>query len=368
MDTSDPTVIIDESGQCNYCTEFDEIWLPRWHPDAIGEARLEEELERLRNSTKNNLYQVVLGISGGIDSSYLALKAKEWDLRVLAVHVDAGWDTPEALDNIRLLLAHCNFDYRVITPNWETIRKLQLAFLRSGIANQDIPQDHAFFTALYNIAQINGITHVLSGFNVASEAVSSRAWEESGIDSWLVRDVARKTGLHQLDGYPLTGLFEYYITNPIVRKMKVLSPLNFMPYSTSRALNELVTTLEFRDYGPKHSESYFTRFYQGRYMPERFGIDSRNANLSNRINSGEIDRQSALNTLSTPAYEADLLEADTAIVAEKLQISVDELEAYIQMPPGYTRRFASQASIRRALKRLQTQFEKVSSRRVGRYM
>lgn len=368
MATSDPTVVIGQDGQCNYCTEFDELWLPRWQPDEIGEAILRQQLNLLRRSTASDRYQAVLGVSGGIDSSYLALKAAEWGLRVLAVHVDAGWDTPEALENVDSLISYCGFDYEVVTPRWETIRQLHLAFLRSGIANQDIPQDHAFFTGLYETAHKYRVRTVLSGFNISTEAIASKAWEEPAMDSWLIRHVAWRDGMRHLEEYPLTGLIDYYVRNPYIRKMTVLSPLNYQPYRIDDALAVLKSKTGFIDYGVKHSESFFTRFYQGRYMPERFGIDPRRAHLSNLIHSGEITRALALQKLEEPTYAPALREADTERVAGRLEISRAELESYVAMDPELKGRIISQALIRRPLKRLQVGVERLRGRRVGRYV
>lgn len=328
---------------------------------------LQAQLTSLKEATKNDRYQIVLGLSGGIDSSYLALRAHEWDLRVLAVHVDAGWDTPEALANINLVIESCGFDYQVVTPNWETIRQLQLASFRSGLRNQDIPQDHAFFSGLYGIAHDNHVRNVLSGWNVATESIISKAWGEPAMDSWLVRDLARRHKIQLRDNYPLVGAYEYFVQNPYVRRMKVLTPLNLMPYSTLMALRYLSDEIGFTDYGSKHSESYLTRYIQSYYMPKRLGIDKRQAHLSSRVLSGEITRTEAIEALSLPPYDPQLFESDKAIIAERLEISLDELESFSSMGPNPTESIFTQAPLRRIIKSLQTKMEAVSGRRIGTY-
>lgn len=350
MSTGDPTVTIMPDGRCNYCHEYDLVMLPKWQPNETGARILERQLEELREATRDDEFQIALGLSGGIDSSYLAMKVKEWDLRVLAVHVDAGWDTPEALTNIEHLSENCGFHHIVVTPTWETIRRLQLAFFRSGVVNQDIPQDHAFFTGLYRTANKYRVRHVLSGSNIATEGVQSTSWGEDAMDSWFIRDIARRDGMYRFPGYPLIGFAEYNLINPKVRRMRVLAPLNLMPYSRRGAIAELAESVGFVDYGGKHAESYFTRFLQQHYMPTRFHIDKREGHLSSRVLSGELTRQEALQELSEPLYKDDMFRDDIRIISERLMISEDELLGFAQMDPHPTRRFLSQTGTKTVIR------------------
>ncbi|MHB1140014.1 MAG: N-acetyl sugar amidotransferase, partial [Microthrixaceae bacterium] len=294
MDTSDPDITFDAAGMCSHCQEFDEVTVHQWFPGPGGEQRLEKILEDVRAAGNGHEYDVVLGLSGGVDSSILALRAKDWDLRVLAVHIDAGWNTELAVNNIERILEHCEFDLHTIVLDWEDVRELQLSFLRSGLSNQDVPQDHAFFAGLYKDAAKRKIRYVLSGGNIATESVFPKNWHGSAMDLRTLKDVHRRYGTKKLKDYPTIGFLEYYLVNPYIRRVKVLRPLNYMPYDRVAAIAELEERIGFKDYGRKHGESQFTRFFQNYYLPHRYGYDKRRPHLSSMILSGQLTREAAL--------------------------------------------------------------------------
>jgi N-acetyl sugar amidotransferase len=269
MDTSDPDIRFDAAGVCNHCHEFDSFWKPRWHPDAKGKQLLDGMVARIREAGKNKPYDCIIGLSGGVDSSYLALKVKEMGLRPLVVHVDCGWNSELAVHNIEQIVKHCGFDLQTVVVDWEEVKDLQLAFLRSGVANQDVPQDHAFFAALYSVAIKHGITTVISGGNIATEAVVPKAWLGDNMDAKNIRAIHTRFGTGKLKSYPLVSFFNYYIGYPFIHGMRVIRPLNFMEYDKRAALRELVERVGYKEYGRKHGESIFTKFFQNHYLPTR---------------------------------------------------------------------------------------------------
>jgi len=367
MDTSDPDISFDADGMCSHCQEFDEVTVHQWFPGPEGEQRLERILEDVRAAGKGHEYDVVLGLSGGVDSSILALRAKDWDLRVLAVHIDAGWNTELAVNNIQRILEYCEFDLHTIVLDWEDVRELQLAFLRSGLSNQDVPQDHAFFAGLYKDAAKRKIRYVLSGGNIATESVFPKNWHGSAMDLRTLKDVHRKYGTKKLREYPTIGFLEYYLVNPYIRRVKVLRPLNYLPYDRVAAIAELEERIGFKDYGRKHGESQFTRFFQNYYLPHRYGYDKRRPHLSSMILSGQLTREAALQELESPLYDEAELEADKAYFVKKLRLTPAEFEQLLEAPLHDASEFRNQDKMYAILKKTQRLAEKVTGRNLGAY-
>lgn len=335
MDTSDPDIAFDDAGVCNHCRHFDDVTRQGWHPGAEGRARLEAAAERIKASSKGKEYDCILGLSGGVDSSYMALKIAELGLRPLVVHVDAGWNSETAVSNIERVVNHCGFELHTHVMDWEEMRDLQVAYLRAGVANQDVPQDHAFFANLYHFAIKNGIKTVLSGGNIATEAVFPEAWHGSAMDAINLRAIHRRWGDGKLKLYRTISFFEYYVLYPIVLKMRVLRPLNLMPYSREDALAELQATCGFRSYGRKHGESLFTRFFQNYYLPKKFGYDKRRPHFSSMILSGQLTRDEALSQLQVPLYDEAELELDKDFFCKKLGIAREAFERLMGQPNGH---------------------------------
>lgn len=333
MDTSDPLITLDDQGVCSHCTTFDTSTSKFWYPNEHGAQLFQKRIEAIRAERRKHEYDCIIGLSGGIDSSYLALKIKEYDLRPLIVHVDAGWNSELAVHNIERIVKHCNYDLHTHVIDWEVMRDLQAAYLRAGVANQDVPQDHAFFGALYHFAVKNNIRHVISGGNIATESVLPRAWGHNAMDAINLKAIHRKHGTRSLGSFPVINFFQYYFYYPFIRKMDVIRPLNYLPYRKDEALKYLQETVGYRDYGRKHGESVFTRFFQNHYLPYKFGYDKRRAHLSSRILSGDIDRATALAALEEPLYDEQELRQDKAYIAKKLGFSAEEFEQLLQ-PPG----------------------------------
>lgn len=367
MDTSDPVITFDADGVCNHCHTFETETRRHWFPDAEGERRLARMLDTLKAEGRGRDYDCILGLSGGVDSSYLALKCKDWGLRPLAVHVDAGWNSELAVANIEKILDHCGFDLHTHVVDWEEMRDLHLAFLRAGIPNQDVVQDHIFFASLYHFATRHGIRHVLSGGNIATEGIFPKAWHGSAMDAINLHAIHRAHGERPLRHYRTVSFFEVYIWYPFVKKMRTLRPLNFLPYDKAAAIEELQRRIGWRAYGRKHGESLFTKLFQNHYLPQRFGYDKRRPHLASLIVSGQMGRDEALAHLAQPLYDPQELEIDLAYFCKKLRISREDFDAFMQAPRREHTAYPTWDGRYRWLKKAQRAVQLLTGRRLNVY-
>jgi len=287
-------------------------------------------------------YDCAIGLSGGVDSSYLAYVArKELGLRLLAVHVDGGWNSELATRNIENIVNKLDIDLHTSVVDWEEMRDLQRAFLRAGLANQDVPQDHAFFASLYSTAQSYGLRYVLSGGNIATESIMPEEWAYNAMDLRHLEAVHRRFGTRKLKSFPRVGFFHYYFWNRYVKRMRVIRPLNYMPYVKDEAIALLERELGFRYYGGKHFESRFTKWQQLYYRPRKFGYDERRPYLSSMILSGQMTREQALEALAGDGVNERQAEEDTEFVLNKLSISRREFNQIIEQPSRTFRDYPS---------------------------
>jgi len=330
MNTTDPEIYFDQQGICNHCNEFDKLTSKRWFPNQEGKKKLDVIFDKIRKHNINKDYNCIIGMSGGIDSSYLALLVNEYKLRPLVVHVDAGWNSELAVNNIEKIIKYCGYDLHVHVMDWREIKDLQLAYLKAGIANQDVVQDHAFFASLYHFATKHKIKYILSGGNIATESVFPKAWHHAAMDSINLRAIHNRFGRINLKNYKTISFFQYYFYYPFIKGMAVIRPLNFLPYNKVDAIKFLKEKVDFKDYGRKHGESRFTKFFQNYYLPKKFNFDKRLPHLSSLILSGTISRNQALEELKKPLYEKIELQEDKIYIAKKLGISVIELDQLIE--------------------------------------
>lgn len=329
MDESDPDIGFDKDGSCNYCVSYKENSCCYDSQKKIKD--LEILFDQMKRETKKISYDCILGLSGGIDSSYLMLVLKRFDIRPLVVHVDAGWNSEIAVSNIETLINYCKFDLVTHVVNWESVRKLQIAYLKSGLSNLDVPQDHCFFAVLYKEAIKKGCKNFISGINYASEYVFPKSWHGTAMDAINIKDVWKKHGDGtDLPGYPMIGFLEYKVFFH-KRGFREIRPLNYINYNISSAVKEL-EMIGWRSYGRKHGESLFTRFFQNYLLPLRFGYDKRRPHLSSRILAGEITRDEAIAALKEPLYLRDDLEKDAQFFCNKLDIDFDFLEQCLRVP------------------------------------
>ena len=331
MDSTDTNIIFDESGVCNHCTNALKVQHDLVYNCPNPEEKFLETISEMKLNPGKDGFHAIMGISGGLDSSYLLHVLSKYDLKILAVHVDAGWNSLEAVKNINSLVSKLDIELETVVINWEEMKELQIAYLKSGLINQDVPQDHVFFSSLYRIASENNIQHVISGSNFVSESILPSSWGQNAMDGRQIKAVYGKYGKGKLANYPITYLRQYLWKTQITEKLKVVSPLNYIDYSPSAATSILHEKYNWRDYGGKHRESKFTEFFQLIYLPERFGIDKRKAHLSSLIMSNQITRTEALEILNHPQLSNLDRENLIRFVSTKLGLDGDSMSTYMKM-------------------------------------
>ncbi len=328
MDTTDPLITFDDQGFCNHCTgAFENLRV-------INSLNVDIDslIKSIKNHSTKRKYDAIVGISGGVDSSYLVHKLIGHGLRLLLVHVDAGWNTITAVSNINRLVNTLDHELETIIIDWNAMRELQVTYLKSGVINQDVPQDHAFFASLYKCAIENNIEYIFSGTNVATESIGPSAWGQFAMDSRNLKAIYKSVNGKKIDNFPLFSIPRWYFNVYIAKNLKVVNFLNYIPYSKSLAMKVLEEEYGWEDYGGKHRESSFTTYYQDIYLPERLGIDKRRMHLSSLIVLGDLSREAALTTISVPA--SSVIETDNLrrYIASKLSIEVADLLAYEKLP------------------------------------
>lgn len=335
MDTSDPNIIFDGEGCCEYCINFNKTIYPNWLNGFDAQKVLDDMGSAIRRAGQGKDFDCIIGLSGGLDSSYAAYIAKEkMGLRPLLFHVDAGWNTDQAVGNIEKLVDGLGLDLYTDVVNWESVKRMQVAFLRSGIPDQDLVQDAAFFSGLYNFARLHGIKHIITGSNFSTECC--REPEEwggyLGIDKSLFSDIWAKCGDGKPNEFPLVDILVYKVWYQKVLGMKVHHPLNLVPYVKKDAEDELERRFGWQRFKHKHHESRFTRFYEDYWLPRRFGFEKRRAHFSSLIMTGQMTRDQALERIAKPEMDEHFLKQEFEYVAHKLDLSVEELQVIFDSP------------------------------------
>lgn len=335
MDTSDPNIVFNEYGESDYYTNFIHNIVPNWHTDDKGFDELMKIADKIKKTSKNKDFDCIIGLSGGLDSSYAAYVAKEiMGIKPLIFHVDAGWNTDKAVGNIEKLINGLDLDLYTEVINWEEMKDLQVAFLKSQIADQDLPQDYAFFSGLYKFAKKHKINYVLTGGNFSTECC--REPEEwggfPGIDVRLVKDIHGKFGKRQLKTFPLVDILSYKIYYKYVYGMEVFKPLNLIPYIKEDAEKLLREKFGWEPFQHKHHESRFTRFYEDYWLPRKFGFEKRRAHFSSLILTGQMTREEALNRISRPELSEEFLQKEFEYVANKLDLTKEQLQEIFEGP------------------------------------
>jgi N-acetyl sugar amidotransferase len=328
MDTSDSTITFDDRGWCVYCNNFHNSILPSWHTDARGEEKLYQKAREIKEHGKGKAFDCIIGLSGGLDSSYLTYIAKEkLGLRPLLFHVDAGWNTDQAVGNIEKLVDGLGLDLYTEVIDWEEIKDLQVALLKSQIPHQDIAQDTAFFSTLYKFARENKIKYVLTGGNYSTECCREpEEWGAyPGTDKTLILDIHSKFGLIPLKTFPIIDVFTSKIYYKYILGMQVFKPLDLIPYNKKDAESLLENRFGWKKFQHKHHESRFTRFFEDYWLPRKFGFDRRRAHFSSLILTNQMTRQQALNRILKPELDEHFLLGEFEYVAHKLDLTVEEL-------------------------------------------
>jgi len=334
MDSSDSHIVFDEHGVCDHCNGFNRDVAPNWHPNEQGKETFRAMVEKIKLEGEGKPFDSIIGMSGGLDSSYLLhLAVSEFGLRPLVFHVDGGWNTDIAVNNIQMLVDKLGLDLYTEVINWEEMRDFQLAFFKSGVPHLDIPQDHAFVATLYHFANKHNIKYILNGGNYATECVRNPLeWLYYGTDMAQIRDIHQRFGVRKLKTYPFSSVLFHKVYLRYIRGVQVVKPLNWLPYTKDIAIKTLSENYGWRPYPQKHFESRFTKFFEGYWLPTRFGYDTRRVQYSSLILTGQMTREDALEKLKQPAYDPSTINEEFAYIATKLGINVEELRSYHTMP------------------------------------
>ncbi|MCY9853651.1 N-acetyl sugar amidotransferase [Vibrio mediterranei] len=347
MDTTDSKIVFDENGVCDHCNTYLNDILPKWNPEGLDDSQLEQLAERIKKEGQGQDFDCIIGMSGGIDSSYLLYLAKEkLGLRPLVFHVDAGWNSREAVTNIERLVDGLDLDLYTEVIDWEEMKDLQLSFFKSGVSHIDTPQDHAFFATMYKFANQHGVKNILTGGNYSTECIRNPLeWMYYQSDSRQLKDIHSQFGNRSLKRFPVTNILWHKFYLPYFKGIKVTRPLDFMKYDKEEATKLLEDKFGYQRYPQKHFESRFTRFYEGYWLPQKFGYDTRKVQFSSLILTGQMTREQALKELEKPAMTEEQIKQEFEFVSNKLGITTEELQLYFDAPNKTYRDYKSQQRI-----------------------
>jgi len=344
MDTTDPLITFDENGVCNHCREF-QTKISRI-PDNPKQRReiVQDLINRIKNEGKDKEYDCIIGVSGGVDSTYVAYYVKGMGLRPLAIHVDNGWNSEFAVNNIKKCLKKLDIDLFTEVLNWNEFKGLQKAFLRASVPDGEIPTDHAIMATLYKQADLRNISYIITGGNIVTEAILPTSWSSGHRDWRYINGINKSFGDHHLTSFPHYSFFELF-KYLFIKRLKVVNILDFIDFNKAEIMKILKKELDWTPYPAKHYESIYTRFFQGYVLPTKFGYDKRKAHLSTLINSGQITRIEALRVLSDPPLTGQMLEEDMDFVLKKFDFTQEEFEAIMALPKKSINDFPNNYSI-----------------------
>lgn len=332
MDTvADKNIAFDSEGVCHHCRRYEELVGSRVVPGEKGLQALRLLADRIKAAGRGKEYDCIVGVSGGVDSTYVAYLVKQYGLRPLAIHFDNGWNSELAVKNIERVLRKLDIDLHTYVVDWEEFRDLQLSFLKASTPDGEIPTDHAISALLWQEASKRGIKFIISGMNFSTESISVPDWAYGHSDWRYVKDVHRRFGSVKLRTYPHFSLPYLFYVN-VIRGVRVVSILNYVDYHKEQAMEILHNQLGWEYYGGKHHESIYTRFFQGYVLPKKFGVDKRHGHLSDLINAGQITREQALLEIKQPTYPEDLQQQDLIYVSKKLGLTPERFEEIMRAP------------------------------------
>jgi N-acetyl sugar amidotransferase len=348
MSDTDPEITFDAEGRCNHCTDYLERIANFTYRPGASERELEAIVERVKAAGRGKEYDCVVGMSGGIDSSYAAFVAKSLGLRPLGVHMDNGWDSDTAARNIKNVARTLGIDYQSVVLDWEEFRDLQLAFVRASVPEIETPTDIAIPAALHSVAAEHGIRFVFAGGNYVTEGILPRTWHYDAKDVRFLKGVHRQYGSGKLRSFPTFGFVKetYY---KFVKGIRIVYVLNYVPYSKAEAMRKLQEELGWEYYGGKHYESTITGFVQSYILPVKFQIDYRRATLSSQICAGEVTREEALEILKDPPFDPERVRQEKVYVAKKFGIPLQEMDAILAEPPKTHRDYPNNERFLQAL-------------------
>jgi N-acetyl sugar amidotransferase len=338
MDTSDPDISFNEQGYCNHCINYFENLSKRTYQGTKSDEELHLLINKIKSAGKNNKYDCVVGISGGVDSTYTAYLAKKMGLRVLGVHMDNGWNSEAAVRNIKIIVEKLGIDYESFVLDWEQFKDLQLSFLKASVPEAETPTDVAILAALHKIAAKHNIKYILSGGNFVTEGILPKTWHYDAKDFKYLKNIHKKFGNVSLRNFPsFSFLKEIYYK--YVKGIKMIYFLNYIPFSKLAAIQVLADDLSWKNYGGKHHESLYTGFIQSYYLPVKFGIDYRRATFSSQICSGEMSREEAISLLTLKSYDEAKTENEINFICKKLNIELSEFKSILSLEPKTYRNY-----------------------------
>lgn len=340
--SDDPNLMIDKNGVCNHCRYYYKEAELLLKTGGEAESLLSETISNIKKYGKNRKYDCLIGLSGGVDSSYVAYLASQFGLKALCVHFDNGWNSESAVKNIESIVNKLGFDLNTYVIDWEEFKDLQLAYLKASVIDIEVLTDHAIYGSMFKIAQENDIKYVLGGHNVVTEGILPYHWTYNKKDFVNIQAIHKHYGTKKLNSFPfLDRKMKRFINKAGV---EFVNYLNWVPYKKDEVKRILNQELAWRDYGGKHYESVWTRFYQGYILPVKFGVDKRKAHLSSLICSGQITREEALREMKNPQYDAELLKVDMEFVLKKLGLTKEEFENIMRLPVRDHREFDTEGS------------------------
>lgn len=355
---ADPDITFDKNGVCNYYHAYKKAEDREVFKGQEGREKLDRLVEAIKMQGRGKAYDCLIGLSGGVDSTYVAYLTKQLGLRPLAVHLDNGWNSELAVKNIENIVGRLGIDLFTLVVNWEEFKDIQLSYLRASVVDIEVVSDHAIFSTMYKLAKEKGISYILSGTNVVTEYIMPPSWLYQKMDFANLNDIHKRYGTVKLKTYPTLD-FKKYVYYSAFLKLVPISILNYVDYDKSKVKRIITSELGWRDYGGKHYESFFTKFYQAYILPEKFKIDKRKAHLSTLICSGQISKDEALIELGKPLYNSAELEQDKEYVLKKFALSKEEFDVIMKTPPRRHEDFKTDKLIKERYMRILQRTQKI---------
>jgi N-acetyl sugar amidotransferase len=354
---ADPDITFDEKGICNYWHEY-KIAEKDVFPGSEGQSKLQQLADIIKAKGKGKRYDCLIGLSGGVDSTYVAFLVKKLGMRPLAVHLDNGWNSELAVKNIENIISKLNIDLYTLVVNWQEFRDIQLSYIKASVVDIEVVSDHAITATMYKLAKEHNISYIISGTNIVTEHIMPPSWIYKKMDFANLKDIHAQYGKVKLKTYPYFD-FKKFVYYSAVLKLTPISILNYVLYNKQDIKQFIAKELDWRDYGGKHYESIFTKFYQAYILTEKFKIDKRKAHLSTLICSGQITKEAALKELELPLYQDDGLKQDKEYVLKKLGLTPQAFDAIMEMEPRKHEEFKTDKELKEKYMKLLQKTQKL---------
>ena len=358
MDTSIKEVKLSKDGICNYCLDFKKkISLYTFTPEEEKNNIIEFK-NSLKKRKNNSEYDAIVGLSGGADSSYLAYFAKELNLNILLVHMDNGWNSDISIKNIKNIIDNTGFDYESVVLDWQEFKDLQRSFLKAGVIDIELITDHAITGSLVQIAKKNNIKSLINGYNFRTEHAMPKSWSWYKTDLLNIKSIHKRFGSIKIKNFPYIPFIDSAMIHFGIGKLKLFRPLNLINYSRSKIINILETKYNWIDYGGKHHESFFTKFYQGYILPKKFNVNKEISHLSCLIRNAEITKNQAKEIISKPIFLNNELEIAKNYIIKKLNFEPEDFKKIMEEKPREHNEFSSQEKLYDLIYKLKNFYKK----------